>query len=157
MLSTRLIFACAFSVSAVTPDHVVYTKRTADGKIEEHTVRSNFVLWSTGIAMNPFAKRVTDLVPNQVHKRAIETDAHLRVKGAPLGTIYAIGDCATVRQVCSTTCGRWNLNNVRSRLRLLATSWNLSKTQTRTETEKSTSRNGSKLVRRVRPHFFFSR
>lgn len=46
--------------------------------------------------MNPFTERVTDLLPNQVHKKAIEVDAHLRVKGAPLGSMYAIGDCATV-------------------------------------------------------------
>ncbi len=64
--------------------------------MEQHTVPHNFVLWSTGIAMNPFTKRVTNLLPNQVHKKAIEVDAHLRVKGAPLGTVYAVGDCATV-------------------------------------------------------------
>lgn len=46
--------------------------------------------------MNPFTKRVSSLLPNQAHKRAIETDAHLRVKGAPLGDLYAVGDCATV-------------------------------------------------------------
>jgi hypothetical protein len=46
--------------------------------------------------MNPFTKRVSSLLPNQAHKRAIETDAHLRVKGAPLGELYAVGDCATV-------------------------------------------------------------
>ena len=47
--------------------------------------------------MNPFTSRVSDLLPNQVHKRAIEDDAHLRLKGAPLGQVYAVGDCATVR------------------------------------------------------------
>ena len=46
--------------------------------------------------MNPFSKRVSELLPNQVHKRAIEVDAHLRVKGAPLGTVYAIGDASTI-------------------------------------------------------------
>jgi len=46
--------------------------------------------------MNPFTRRVSDLLPNQVHKKAIVVDAHLRVKGAPLGEVYAIGDCATV-------------------------------------------------------------
>ena len=46
--------------------------------------------------MNPFTHRVSTLLPNQVHKKAIEVDAHLRVKGAPLGDVYAIGDCATV-------------------------------------------------------------
>ena len=35
--------------------------------------------------------------PNQVHKKAIEVDAHLRVKGAPVGEVYAIGDASTVR------------------------------------------------------------
>ena len=47
--------------------------------------------------MNPFTRRLCSLLPNQFHRKAVETDAHLRVKGAPRGTIYAIGDCATVR------------------------------------------------------------
>ena len=46
--------------------------------------------------MNPLAARVASLLPNQVHKKAIEVDAHLRVKGAPLGEVYAIGDASTV-------------------------------------------------------------
>lgn len=52
--------------------------------------------------MNPFTQRVSNLLPNQVHKKAIETDAQLRVKGAPLGEVYAIGDCATVRYSFNT-------------------------------------------------------
>lgn len=83
-------------VSAVYPDHVVYTVRDPDGKITTHEIPNNFVLWSTGIAMNPFTQRISDLLPNQVHKKAIEIDAHLRVKGAPLGEVYALGDCATI-------------------------------------------------------------
>ncbi|KAH7107705.1 nucleotide-binding domain-containing protein [Auriculariales sp. MPI-PUGE-AT-0066] len=84
-------------VQGIHEDHVTYTtKDPASGRTIEHKIPANFVLWSTGISKNPFAERVTSLVPNQVHKRAIETDAHLRVKGAPLGTVYAIGDCATV-------------------------------------------------------------
>lgn len=83
-------------VSAVFPDHVVYTIKGPDGKITTHKIENNFVLWSTGIAMNPFAERVTNLLPNQVHKKAIVVDAHLRVKGAPLGEVYALGDCATI-------------------------------------------------------------
>jgi hypothetical protein len=84
---------------------------------------------STGIAMNPFTRRVSDLLPNQVHKKvsrcpslwslkpltsfgqpcalqAIEVDAHLRVVGAPLGTVYAIGDAATVRIVIHNFGGK---------------------------------------------------
>lgn len=83
-------------VSSVHPDHVVYTVRSPDGTIIAHEIPTNFVLWSTGIAMNPLTRRISDLLPNQVHKKAIEVDAHLRVKGAPLGDVYAIGDCATV-------------------------------------------------------------
>ncbi|KAI9069987.1 nucleotide-binding domain-containing protein [Trametes sanguinea] len=83
-------------VAGVAPDKVTYTKRGPDGKTETHEIPTNFVLWSTGIAMNPFTRRVADLLPNQVHKKAIEVDAHLRVKGAPLGEVYAIGDASTI-------------------------------------------------------------
>ncbi|PPQ74811.1 hypothetical protein CVT24_003681 [Panaeolus cyanescens] len=83
-------------VAGVTPTHVLYTKKNEKGETEQHSIPTNFVLWSTGIAMNPFTRRVTDLLPNQVHKKAIEVDAHLRVNGAPAGEVYAIGDCATI-------------------------------------------------------------
>ncbi|KII89196.1 hypothetical protein PLICRDRAFT_139528 [Plicaturopsis crispa FD-325 SS-3] len=83
-------------VSSVTPTEVSYTTRGPDGQVETHSIPTNFVLWSTGIAMNPFTSRVSSLLPNQVHKKAIEVDAHLRVKGAPSGTVYAVGDCATI-------------------------------------------------------------
>ncbi|KAG8833379.1 hypothetical protein FRC17_010775 [Serendipita sp. 399] len=91
-------------VKEVWKDRVVYTikveEKDKDGKTQKVTkevaVPSNFVLWSTGIAMNPFTRRVSDLLPNQVHRKAIEVDAHLRVVGAPLGTVYALGDAATI-------------------------------------------------------------
>ncbi|KAK7693832.1 hypothetical protein QCA50_003404 [Cerrena zonata] len=83
-------------VQEVYPDHVVYTTKNKDGTVESHEIPTNFVLWSTGIAMNPFVQRVSDLLPNQVHKKAIEVDAHLRVKGSPLGDVYAVGDASTL-------------------------------------------------------------
>jgi len=84
-------------VTAVHPDRVVYTIRDMEtGKVTEHEIPTNFVLWSTGIAMNPFTTKVAGYLPNQVHKKAIEVDSHLRVKGAPLGEVYAIGDCSTI-------------------------------------------------------------
>ena len=46
--------------------------------------------------MNPFVKTLVDKLPNQSHKKAIVVDEHLRVKGSPLGTVYCIGDAATV-------------------------------------------------------------
>ena len=83
-------------VGTVHSDRVVYTLQSPDGTVTAHEIPTNFVLWSTGIAMNPLTRRVSNLLPNQVHKKAIEVDAHLRVKGAPSGEVYAIGDCATV-------------------------------------------------------------
>ncbi|KAL5511768.1 hypothetical protein ACEPAH_4986 [Sanghuangporus vaninii] len=82
-------------VKEVHHDKVFYTVKE-DDKLVEYDLPSNFVLWSTGIAMNPFTKRVSSLLPNQVHFKAIEVDAHLRVKGAPLGTVYAIGDASVM-------------------------------------------------------------
>jgi NADH dehydrogenase FAD-containing subunit len=81
----------------VTPTSVKYSYRDPDThEVTQHEIPTNLTLWSTGIAMNPFTARVSNLLPNQVHKKAIEVDAHLRVKGSPLGSVYAIGDCATV-------------------------------------------------------------
>lgn len=47
--------------------------------------------------MQPFTKRLVELLPNQFHSKAVQTDAFLRVDGAPRGTVYAIGDASTVR------------------------------------------------------------
>jgi NADH dehydrogenase FAD-containing subunit len=46
--------------------------------------------------MNPFTKRLVELLPNQYHSKAVEVDSFLRVEGAPQGTVYAMGDAATV-------------------------------------------------------------
>lgn len=54
------------------------------------------VLASPTPAMNPFTRLVASKLPNQYHKHALEVDSHLRVLGAPLGTVYCIGDAATI-------------------------------------------------------------
>lgn len=82
-------------VKEIKEDSVEYTTKQ-DGKTVTHSIPAGFVLWSTGIAMSPFTVQVASLLPNQYHKHALEVDAHLRVKGAPLGTVYAIGDASTV-------------------------------------------------------------
>jgi hypothetical protein len=46
--------------------------------------------------MSPFTKRLTTLLPNQSHLKALQIDSHLRVKGAPLGSIYSMGDSSTI-------------------------------------------------------------
>ncbi|KLO10430.1 nucleotide-binding domain-containing protein [Schizopora paradoxa] len=83
-------------VKEITKDGIIYTSKGSDKTLEDQFIPANFVLWSTGIAMSPFSHRVSTLLPNQVHFKAIETDAHLRVKGAPLGTVYAVGDASVL-------------------------------------------------------------
>ncbi|EGG01614.1 uncharacterized protein MELLADRAFT_110853 [Melampsora larici-populina 98AG31] len=63
-------------VKEITPTSVTYTNKT-DKK--EHTIPAGFVLWSTGIAMNPFTKKVAGYLPNQYHKHALEVDSQLRL------------------------------------------------------------------------------
>lgn len=83
-------------VKAIHPDRVTYTVRRDDGTVEEFAVPSGFTLWSTGIAMNPFTRRLSEILPNQFHLKALMVDQHLRVKGSPAGSMYALGDAATM-------------------------------------------------------------
>ncbi|OCF39117.1 NADH dehydrogenase [Kwoniella heveanensis CBS 569] len=86
-------------VQEVQPDKVILTikdPKDKDAKPTTKEIEAGFVLWSTGIAMQPFTKRLVELLPNQYHSKAVEVDNFLRVQGAPQGTVYAMGDAATV-------------------------------------------------------------
>lgn len=85
-------------VKEVRPDKIVFTQRDDDGKVLTKEIPAGFCLWSTGVAQRPFSKRLVDkLGAAQTNRKALETDTHLRLNGAPLGDVYAIGDCATVQ------------------------------------------------------------
>lgn len=85
-------------VQEILPDRVVFNQKNENGEIEPKEVPYGLCLWSTGIGLNSLTKQLSDdLKPHQKNKRALETDAHLRVIGTPLGDVYAIGDCSTVR------------------------------------------------------------
>ncbi|WVQ72061.1 hypothetical protein IAR50_001605 [Cryptococcus sp. DSM 104548] len=87
-------------VQEVTPDQVTITvkdPKNKDAKPETKDIEAGFVLWSTGIAMQPFTQRLVEVLPNQYHSKAVEVDGYLRVQGAPMGTVYALGDSATVQ------------------------------------------------------------
>ncbi|WRT68582.1 uncharacterized protein IL334_005560 [Kwoniella shivajii] len=86
-------------VQEVQPDKVILSiknPKDKDAKPEIKEIDAGFVLWSTGIAMQPFTRRLVELLPNQYHSKAVEVDSYLRVQGAPQGTVYALGDAATV-------------------------------------------------------------
>lgn len=84
-------------VVKVDPTSVVYKdKRTNEISI----VPFGVCLWATGVGMTPLVKTLVAKLPqgSQVNKHAIETDACMRVLGTPEGSVYAIGDCATIRK-----------------------------------------------------------
>jgi NADH:quinone reductase (non-electrogenic) len=85
-------------VSKVTEDTIYYTLKCPDGTLKECSLPQGVVVLSTGVTLNPLTERVRARLPNvQKNHHALETDAHLRVLGAPLGDVYAVGDCATVQ------------------------------------------------------------
>lgn len=83
-------------VKEVKEHSVVYTVRDDEGKVTEHEIPSGMTLWSTGISMSPFTKHMTNILPNQSHLKALLVDSHLRVKGTPPGSVYALGDASTI-------------------------------------------------------------
>lgn len=56
-------------------------------------------VWCTGIKLNPLCETIVDSLPegSQGNKRSLLTDKNLRVMGSN-GTIFAIGDCATIER-----------------------------------------------------------
>ncbi|CAG8433624.1 1197_t:CDS:10 [Ambispora gerdemannii] len=80
-------------VSKIKDNCIVYTdKRTG----EEKELPYGLTLWSTGIAMNPLTRTISEKLDEQKNTRALITDNRLRLKGVPDSTVYALGDCATI-------------------------------------------------------------
>ncbi|KAJ9613448.1 hypothetical protein H2200_003390 [Cladophialophora chaetospira] len=84
-------------VKEVTTDRIIFSQ-LQDGKPMIKEIPMGFCLWSTGVAQTDLcqliAKKLGDF---QNNRHALETDSHLRLLGAPLGDVYAIGDCSTVQ------------------------------------------------------------
>ncbi|KAI9322892.1 hypothetical protein BX666DRAFT_1848999 [Dichotomocladium elegans] len=81
-------------VQRIEKDAVVFKRKAKDAP--EESIKHGLCLWSTGIAMTPFVQNLSDKLGLQNHRRALITDECLRVKGIEDGSIYALGDCATV-------------------------------------------------------------
>ncbi|KAM3522704.1 hypothetical protein MY4038_008510 [Beauveria bassiana] len=85
-------------VQEVHPDKIVFSQKQPDGSNLTKELPIGFCLWSTGVSQTEFAQRIAKTLGDfQTNKRALETDTHLRLKGSPLGDVYAIGDCSTVQ------------------------------------------------------------
>ncbi|EXJ74711.1 NADH dehydrogenase [Cladophialophora psammophila CBS 110553] len=84
-------------VKEVTSDRIIFSQME-DGKPVTKELPMGFCLWSTGVAQTDLSRKVAGKLGEfQNNRHALETDSHLRLLGAPLGEVYAIGDCATVQ------------------------------------------------------------
>ncbi|KAJ5349667.1 Calcium-binding EF-hand [Penicillium brevicompactum] len=83
-------------VKEIRSDRVLFTQME-DGKAVIKEIPTAFCLWSTGVARAEISETLSNKLEGQNNKHALETDAHLRMIGAPLGDVYAIGDCSTVQ------------------------------------------------------------
>ncbi|KAG0343575.1 hypothetical protein BG004_005205 [Podila humilis] len=93
------------SINVVTNSRVVKINPTTvdfKNKLTNEVSSTPFgvCLWSTGVGMTPLVRSLVAKLPDgsQANKHAIETDGFMRVLGTPEGTVYAIGDCATIPQ-----------------------------------------------------------
>ena len=84
-------------VKEVKADSIVYTQKDENGEVVAKELPMGFCLWSTGVSQTEFCQRIAAKLEGQTNKHALETDTHCRLIGAPLGDVYAIGDCATVQ------------------------------------------------------------
>ncbi|KAL7746528.1 hypothetical protein RI367_008178 [Sorochytrium milnesiophthora] len=84
-------------VTEVQDEVITYTLRHPDKSTTSVNLPYGFCLWSTGIAMQPITAKINKQIDEQTHKRVLEVDDGLKLKGVGLtAPIYAIGDCATI-------------------------------------------------------------
>ncbi|KAK8235793.1 hypothetical protein HDK90DRAFT_256418 [Phyllosticta capitalensis] len=84
-------------VKEVQSDKILFTQKDDDGNLSTKELPMGFCLWSTGIGQTEFCNKLAKKLDGQHNKHALETDAHLRLVGAPLGDVYCIGDCSTIQ------------------------------------------------------------
>ncbi|KAI7315261.1 FAD/NAD(P)-binding domain-containing protein [Hortaea werneckii] len=87
-------------VKEVLPDKILFAQKNEEtGQVETRELPMGFCLWSTGVSQTEFSQKLAKKLGSdfQNNRHALETDTHLRLAGAPLGDVYAIGDCSTVQ------------------------------------------------------------
>jgi len=84
-------------VKEVQKDRILFSQKNENGETVEKELQMGFCLWSTGVAQTEFCQKLAKKLDGQNNRHALETDTHLRLVGAPMGDVYAIGDCSTVQ------------------------------------------------------------
>lgn len=69
------------------------------GSDEFKSIPCSVVVWATGIKSRPLTNKIREVIglDIQSNRMGLLTDRHLRVKGVDDGSIFAIGDCATIQ------------------------------------------------------------
>jgi len=70
------------------------------GSNELTSIPCSMVVWATGIKARPLTNRIREIIGlnAQSNRMGILTDRYLRAKGVNDGSIFSIGDCATIEQ-----------------------------------------------------------
>lgn len=70
------------------------------GSTEQTSIPCSIVVWATGIKARPLTNRIREIIGlnAQSNRMGLLTDRYLRAKGVDDGSIFAIGDCATIEQ-----------------------------------------------------------
>ncbi|WFD20469.1 hypothetical protein MCAP1_002713 [Malassezia caprae] len=84
-------------VTQIHRDGVTYEQvNPLTGEKAVHTMPSGCTVWSVGVTMNDFTRRLSTTLPKQGHRHALKVDSQLRVLGTEQGTVYAVGDASTL-------------------------------------------------------------
>jgi NADH dehydrogenase len=84
-------------VQEVRSDRILFSQKDEKGEVVTKEIPMGFCLWSTGVSQTEFSQKIAAKLEGQNNRHALETDSHLRLIGAPLGDVYAVGDCSTVQ------------------------------------------------------------
>lgn len=70
------------------------------GSNDLQSIPCSVVVWATGIKARPLTNKIREIIglSIQSNRMGLLTDQYLRVKGVDDGSIFAIGDCATIQQ-----------------------------------------------------------
>jgi len=70
------------------------------GSNELQSLPCSMVVWATGIKARPLTNKIREIIGLNIqsNRMGLLTDGYLRVKGVDDGSIFSLGDCATMQQ-----------------------------------------------------------
>ncbi|CAF1214516.1 unnamed protein product [Adineta steineri] len=84
-------------VKEVKQQEVVVQSKGSD---ELRSIPCSIAIWATGIQARPLINRIREIIGLNIqnNRMGLLTDHYLRVQGVNDGSVYALGDCATIQQ-----------------------------------------------------------